>query len=169
MLVAIEPLGRHNRATFSCGVAAIDDWFRHRAGQDERRNVSRIFVAIDDQFGVIGFYSLSSFTLAIDDLPPALAKRLPRYGLIPAALVGRLARDQRLRDKGVGGLLLADAVHRVLHAARTLAVFAIVVDAKDDSAADFYRRFGFVSFPNNPHRLFMPLRDAAAALARAQR
>src|SRR6266511_400235 len=125
MITVIEPLGKHDRAAFSCGIDALDDWFRFRAGQDERRNVARIFVAIDDRHGVIVFYSLSSFTLSITDLPPEHAKRLPRYDMIPAALIGRLARDQRVRGEGIGGLLLADAVRRVLEAARSLAVFAI--------------------------------------------
>ena len=167
MIVAIEALGRHDRAAFSCGVEALDDWFHRRAGQDERRNVARVFVAIDDRLGVVGFYSLGSYTLAIDDLPPAWAKRLPRYGLIPAGLIGRLARDRRVRGEGIGGVLLADAIRRVLDASRTLAVFAVVVDAIDESAARFYRSFGFMPFPSRPLRLFMPLQDAAAALARA--
>ncbi len=169
MLTAIEPLGKHDRAAFSCGVDSLDDWFRHRAGQDEQRNVARVFVAIDDRFGVVGFYSLSSFTLSIADLPPQRAKRLPRYDLIPAALIGRLARDRRVRGEGVGDLLLADAVQRVLGAARSLAVFAIVVDAIDEAAAAFYRSFGFTSFPSRPLRLFMPASDAAEAIIRALR
>ncbi len=166
MIRAIEPLGKHDRAVFSCGVAALDDWFRHRAGQDEKRNVARVFVAIDDRYGVVGFYSLSSFTLAIVDLPPEYAKRLSRYDAIPAALIGRLARDERLRGEGVGDLLLADAVRRVLGAARSLAIFAIVVDALDERAAAFYRDFGFTPFPSRPRRLFMPTSEAAQAMAR---
>ena len=164
MITSVEPLGKQARSAFSCGVAALDDWFRLRAGQDEKRNVARVFVAIDDRLGVIGFYSLSSFTLTIADLPDEHAKSLPRYDLIPAALIGRLARDQRVRGQGVGDLLLADAVSRILSAASTLAVFAIVVEAKDEQAAAFYRAFGFDSFPNRPLRLFLPASDAKAAL-----
>jgi GNAT superfamily N-acetyltransferase len=167
VIKAIEPLGKHDRAGFVCGVSALDAWFRLRAGQDERRNVARVFVAIDDQRGVVGYYSLSSFTLAIDDLPPEHAKRLPRYDLIPAALIGRLARDERVRGEGIGDLLLADAVRRVIAAARLLAVFAIVVDAMDEKAAAFYRNFGFAPFPNHPLRLFMPASEAAEAVTRA--
>jgi GNAT superfamily N-acetyltransferase len=166
MIKAIEPLGRHDRAAFSCGVAALDDWFHYRAGQDEKRNVARVFVAIDDRYGIVGFYGLSSFTLTIDDLPPDYAKRLPRYGAIPAALIGRLARDMRVRGEGVGDLLLADAVRRILGAARSLAVFAIVVEAKDQKAAAFYQDFGFVPFPNRERRLFMPASDAMESLSR---
>src|SRR5437016_12235709 len=154
MIKAIEPLGKHERAAFSCGVAALDDWFRLRAGQDEKRNVARVFVAIDDQRGIVGFYSLSSFTFSITDLPPEHAKRLPRYDAIPAALIGRLARDEKVRREGVGDLLLADAIRRVIDASRSLAVFAIVVDAIDERAAAFYRDFGFEPFPSRPLRLF---------------
>jgi GNAT superfamily N-acetyltransferase len=167
MIKAIEPLGKHDRAAFSCGVTALDDWFRLRAGQDEKRDVARVFVAVDDQRGIVGFYSLSTFTLAVADLPPEQAKRLPRYDVIPAALIGRLARDERVRGKGVGDLLLADAVRRVIGAARSLAVFAIVVEATDEKAAAFYRAFGFAPFPNRPLRLFMPTSEAAEAVSRA--
>lgn len=168
MITSIEPLGKHERRSFSCGVSALDDWFHLRAGQDEKRNVARVFVAIDDRLGVTGFYSLSTFALTILDLPAGHAKRLPRYDLIPAALIGRLARDRRVRGQRVGDLLLADAVRRVLAAASTLAFFAIVVEAKDERAAAFYRDFGFVPFPNRPSRLFLPVADAIAALSRAQ-
>ena len=167
MIKAIEPLGKHDRAAFSCGVAALDEWFRLRAGQDEKRNVARVFVAIDDQRRIVGFYSLSSFTLAITDLPPEHAKRLRRYDAIPAALIGRLARDEKVRGEGVGELLLSDAVRRVIGAARSLAVFAIVVEATHETAAAFYRGFGFVPFPNRPLRLFMPASEAAEAVSRA--
>lgn len=167
MITSFEPLGKHERRNFSCGVAALDDWFHQRAGQDEKRNVARVFVAIDDQLGVVGFYSLSTFTLTITDLPAEHAKRLPRYDLIPAALIGRLARDRRAHGLGVGDLLLADAIKRILSAASTLAVFAIVVEAKDEPAAAFYRAFGFEPFPSRPLRLFMSFANAVAAMSRA--
>ena len=167
MINAIEPLGKHDRAAFSCGVVALDSWFHLRDGQDEKRNVARVFVAVDDQRRVVGFYSLSSFTLAIADLPPEHAKRLPRYDAIPAALIGRLARDEKVHGEGVGDLLLADAVRRITGAARSLAVFAIVVEATDERAAAFYRNFGFAPFPNRSLRLFMPAAEAAEAGSRA--
>jgi len=110
---------------------------------------------------------LSSFRLAIADLPPEHAKRLPRYDAIPAALIGRLARDKKVRGEGVDDLLLADAVRRVIEAACSLAVFAIVVEATDDKAAAFYRDFGFAPFPNRLLRLFMPASEAAEAVSRA--
>ncbi len=167
MAIIIEPLGpRHDRAAFSCGQPALDDWFRRYASQDEKRNVARVFVAIDDTHGVVGFYSLNSFSLVVEDLPQEMARKLPRYEALPAALIGRLARDQRVRGQGLGGLLLADAVRRILNASRSLAVFAIIVDAKDDHALAFYRSFGFTPFPTQPRRLFLPTSTAAQALVR---
>ena len=167
MGIVIETLGkRHNRAAFSCGEPDLDGWFRHRAGQDERRNLARVFVAVDEEMGVIGFYSLNSFTLALPDLPEEIARKLPRYDAIPAALIGRLARDLRVRGQGIGELLLADAIRRILGAARSLAIFAIVVDAKDERAVEFYRAYGFEPFPLRPKRLFLLTATAVAGLRR---
>ena len=169
MAVTIEPLGkRHDRAAFSCGQPALDDWFRNRAGQDEKRDVARVFVAVDDTLGIVGFYSLSSLHLTIDDLPEAIARKLPRYDAIPAALIGRLARDNRARGSGLGGLLLADAVRRILGAGRSVAVFAIVVDAKDEAAVAFYQSFGFIPLSTRPRRLFLLASVAARAFADSQ-
>jgi GNAT superfamily N-acetyltransferase len=168
LAITVEPLGKeHDRAAFSCGQRDLDDWFRHRASQDDKRNVARVFVARDDELGVVGFYSLSTYTLAVEDLPEEIARRLPRYDAIPAALIGRLARDERARGRGLGELLLADAIRRILGAGRSVAVFAIVVDAKDDRAVEFYRAFGFTPFPSRPRRLFLPTATAIKALAGA--
>lgn len=167
MALLIEPLGKqHARAGFTCGDPELDDWFRRRASQDERRNVARVFVAVDDTLGVVGFYSLSSFTLSLENLPDELARKLPRYDAIPAALIGRLARDEKARGRGLGELLLADAIRRILGASKTLAVFAIVVDAKDERAVKFYEAYGFQAFPLTPRRLFLLASTAAAAFAK---
>lgn len=167
MGVVIEPLGKqHDRTSFSCGQPELDDWFQRRAGQDEKRNVARVFVAVENELGIVGFYSLSSFTLALEDLPAEIARKLPRYDAIPAALIGRLARDQRARGRGVGELLLADAVRRILGAGRSLAVFAIIVDAKDERGISFYEGFGFRRFPIRQNRLFLLTSTAVAAWER---
>jgi GNAT superfamily N-acetyltransferase len=163
----IEPLGKHHdRTAFTCGQSELDNWLRQRASQDERRNIVRVFVACDDALGVIGFYSLSSFTLGLENLSEEIARKLPRNDAIPAALIGRLARDERVRGQGIGELLLADAVRRILGAGNTLAIFAIVVDAKDEHAAAFYQGFGFRPLPLHPRRLFLLTSSAAAAIER---
>jgi GNAT superfamily N-acetyltransferase len=153
--VRIESLRKeHKRKGFRCGEPALDKWFESQAGQDERRNIARVFVAMDD-LGIAGFYSLSMCTLSLDDLPLSLSRKLPNYSAIPAALIGRLARHERVRGQGIGELLVADAISRVLSAAKTVAAFAILVDAKNEQVASFYESFGFARFPNRDNRLFL--------------
>jgi ribosomal protein S18 acetylase RimI-like enzyme len=169
MKLAFEPLDRsHDRSRFTCGDATLDRWFRTQAGQEERRNVTRVFIARDIEAegsdALIGFYTLSMFALAFEDLPEDLSRRLPRYPEVPAALIGRLGRAERVRGQGMGERLLADAIARVIAAARTVAAFAIVVDAKDAGAVVFYRGFGFIPFPTRPNRLFLLTETARAAL-----
>ena len=94
---------------------------------------------------MLGYYTLSAAVLNADELPPDLAKKLPRYGQLPVTLLGRLAGDQRLRARGMGEFMLLDALHRSLEAAAGIAAMAVVVDAKDESAASFYRHFSFAS------------------------
>lgn len=163
MALRIEPLADHDRSTFASGQPELDRWFRERAGQDQRRNLARVFVAIDPGLGVVGFYSLSSFAIALSELNPDVQRKLPRYPMIPAALIGRLARDERTRGEGLGELLLVDALKRVLEASRTIATFAVVVDALDERAAGFYARMGFVPVSGTPLRLILPLATAARA------
>jgi predicted GNAT family N-acyltransferase len=129
--------------------------------------VARVFLAIDEAGEVIGFYSLSSFTLAFDHLPSEIAAKLPRYDSIPAALIGRLARDETVRGQGIGELLLADAIDRILIASQTIAVFAIVVEAASAEVSAFYRGFGFRPFPLHPNRLFLLTSTARAAMEKA--
>ena len=144
---------------------ALDDWFLKRAGQDDRRDVARVFVALDGE-RIAGFSSLGAFSLGLDALPEELSSKLPRYDAIPAALIGRLARDERYRGEGVGEMLLTDAINRALLAAKNLAIYAIIVDAKNVRAADFYRTYGFQPFPLDPERLFVTAAKAAAAFGR---
>jgi len=166
--LVFEPLRKtHDRESFSSGEPALDDWFRKVASQDQKRNIARVFVAVDsdDNNALVGFYSLSTFSIALEDLPDELARKLPRYGSIPAALIGRLARAESARGQGIGELLLADAIKRILSVGESLAVYAIVVEAKNEHAAAFYRTFGFVTFPDSPRRLFLLTSTARAALA----
>lgn len=116
--------------------------------------------------GVVGFYTLSSYALRITDLPKAIAQKLSRHELAPAALIGGLAQDARVRGHGVEELLLADALRRVLGAMRTLSVFALLVDAKTNRAATFYKAYGFEPFPSQPLRLFLPISVALKAIER---
>ena len=156
--LVIEPLGpRHDRATFSCGEPALDNYLRRQASQDVRRRVARVFVAVGNAPGEIsGYYTLSAASFEKDELPADLAKRLPHYP-VPAAVLGRLAIDHRSQGRGFGEVLLLDAIRRIVRASATIAVYVIVVDAKNDRARAFYERYGFKAFPSGPRRLFLPL------------
>ena len=160
----IEPLGeRHDRETFSCGVGTLDRYFRTQAGQDSRKRVASCFVLVADDGSVAGYYTLSATSIALADLPPVLMKKLPRYPLLPATLMGRLAVDERRRGHGLGELLLFDAFSRTLRS--EIASYAFVVDAKDDIAQAFYERYRFIRLPSAGRRLFLPLAEIADLFA----
>jgi ribosomal protein S18 acetylase RimI-like enzyme len=156
--LVIEPLGsHHDRAPFSCGEPALDGYLQRQASQDIRRRVAQVFVALGDTPGKIaGYYSLSATSFDKDELPPAQAKRLPHYP-VPAAVLGRLAIDRTRQGQGLGELLLLDAIRRVIWASATMAVHAVIVDAKNERAQAFYERYGFRPFTTEPRRLFLPL------------
>ena len=160
----IEPLSsNHDRAGFSCGVEALDRYLHTQAGQDIRRRISNCFVAVPEGSGTIaGYYTLAAASILLVDLPPDDAKRLPRYPVVPAALVGRLAVHREHRGRALGAALVFDAIQRAMRA--DPAVFALIVDAKDEDAAAFYRHFGFKSFVSRPMSLFLPIATAAKLL-----
>lgn len=163
-LVRVESLAdHHDRRDFDSGTPSLDRYLRERAGQDERRDVTACFVLIDpsEPARVVGYYTLSSHTIELTALPPRLAQRLPRYGLVPTVLLGRLAVDRRRQGHGIGGFLLYDAFARVLRLRTEAGIWAIVVDAVDERTAAFYRRHDFEPMPADPHRLFMPIRRIA--------
>lgn len=152
----VEPLARrHHRENFDCGEPALNDYLLRQATQDMRRGVSRVYVARErGAYYVLGYYTLSATSFSKKSLPESEASRLPHYP-IPAALLGRLAVDRSCQGQNLGKYLLFDAFHRVLQAAETLAVYALVVDAKSDEARTFYEHYGFSRFPDTPSRLFL--------------
>lgn len=145
----------HDRAAFDCGSEPLNRYLREQATQDVRRRVAACFVALADDGRIAGFYTLASASVLLADLPAAIGKRLPRYPTVPAVRMGRLAVDQAFTRQGLGGALLADALGRAARA--EIAAFAMMVDAKDDPAADFYRHHGFIALPDSPRTLFLPL------------
>lgn len=145
----------HNRSLFSCGTEALDRYFHQQVSQDVRRLVAACFVAVEPIGKVAGYYTLASSSMMLGDLPPEVARKLPRYPLVPAVRMGRLAVDQTFASQGLGGALLADALAR--SARQDVAAYAMVVDAKDAKAKAFYEHHGFVAFPDAPMTLFLPL------------
>jgi len=158
-LLHIELLGpQHKRATFRSGSEPLDRYFQQQASQDVRRRVTTCFVALTDARQIAGYYTLASTSILLTDLSQAVAKKLPRYPTVPAIRMGRLAVDMGYQGKGLGGALLADALTRACNT--EIAAFALVVDAKDQAAADFYLHHGFIAFAATPLTLFLPLATA---------
>lgn len=150
----------HARDDFSCGVEALNHYLARQATQDVRRRASACFVAVDASSGkVAGYYTLAAAGVPLTDLPESLTKRLPRYPSVPVARVGRLAVDLAFHGQKLGGALLADAAVRALRS--DVAVFALVVDAKDDAAEAFYRHHGFQSFGTQARQLILSLQSFA--------
>ncbi len=155
----IEPLGKHHdRAAFDCGVEALGRYIREQAGQDTKKKIAATFVLVGDAPATIaGYYTLSSTSVNVGELPEHIAKKLPRYPLMPATLIGRLAVDRNYQGKGHGEILLVDALRRSLISTKQIGSVAVVVDAKDDKAKAFYEHFQFIPLVNYSHRLFLPM------------
>lgn len=156
----------HDRSAFKSGAAPLDTYFRQQVTQDIRRRITACFVALHGPQGedsrIAGFYTLASTSVLLADLPPGTGKKLPRYPSVPAVRMGRLAVDENFKGQGLGGALLADALARAARA--EIAAFALVVDAKDDAAAKFYRYHGFIVLPDSPLTLFLPLATVKSTL-----
>jgi GNAT superfamily N-acetyltransferase len=181
-----EAGGRLDRSGFDCGEPALDRYFREQASQDMRRRIANCFVALAaegmaeavdgeegpgvqgrmDSSAVAGFYTLASASIPVRDLPEDLARRLPRYPVLPAIRIGRLAVDRRFQGQGIGSVLLIDAMQRALRA--DAAGFTLLVDAKHEQAAAFYRHHGFTDLDSRPGTLFLPLATAGRLLAPGQ-
>ena len=147
-----------DRSQFQCGAKALDHYFQHQVGQDVRRRITACFVATSVDARLAGFYTLAAASIPLNDLPTALLKKLPRYPQVPVVRMGRLAIDLAFKGQGLGAALLADALMRCCKA--EIAAFALVVDAKDDTAAAFYAHHGFLALPEQSLTLFLPLATA---------
>lgn len=145
----------HDRAAFDCGSEPLNRYLREQVSQDVRRRMAACFVALADGQRIAGYYTLASASLMLADLPASISKKLPRYPTVPAVRMGRLAVDQAFKGQGLGGALLADALERAVRS--EIAAYALMVDAKDESAAAFYRHHGFIALPDSPRTLFLPL------------
>ena len=150
---------RHRRAAFTCGVDPLDRYLHTQAGQDVRRRANGVFILAEPNHPetVLGYYTLCATALPPGVVPEAARTHLPRYPLVSATLMGRLAIAKDRQGQRLGAVLLADALHRALASAQTVGSSMIVVDALDDGAASFYAAHGFVRLPESL-RLVLPMR-----------
>jgi ribosomal protein S18 acetylase RimI-like enzyme len=165
---AIDVLAAHDRTEFSCGIAALDRYFREQVTQDIRRHITNCFVAVSADSNLIaGYYTLAASSIQFLDLPPDETKRLPRYPVLPAVLIGRLAVDTRFRGRGLGSALIADAALRAIRSEP--AVFTLLVDAKDENAVAFYLHHGFRPLESKPGSLFLSVASVAKIRPQTER
>jgi ribosomal protein S18 acetylase RimI-like enzyme len=172
-MIKLETLtGHHDRNSFDCGSPQLNAWLRQTSLQHQSKGISRSFVAVPagqnavqayGQSGypdisvtsILGFYALSSAFVLLEELPKELARRYPRQ--IPVTRLGRLATRADLQGQGLGALLLADAISRARNAAQAVGSAGLFVDAKDESAARFYERYGFRPCADQALKLYLPI------------
>jgi len=154
---SFEPLGDRDRAGFECGVAELDDYFQRQAGQDAKRKVAAPFVMLDEAGVIAGYYTLSAYAVRPAELPAAVAKKLPRYPLIPATMLGRPAVSRAHRGQKLGTLLLMDALYRSWNNTTRIASVGVVAEAIDDAAREFYLRHEFVPLGDHVRKVFIAM------------
>lgn len=162
----IEPLDpeRHDRASFSCGVAQLDNFFRRTAGKLSKANNLRTYVMTDPQGGLIGFYALNAHSIEYTALPERFARTRPGHGSIPAAFISMIAVHRDCQGQGYGGDLLIDALRRIARASDEVGIAVVLLDVLDCGDAGrvalrrrIYEGYGFRSLPSRPSRLFLPV------------
>ena len=153
----------HEVADFACGEESLDRWLHRYAGQGERRDATRTFVATDKQGAVCGYYTLVAGQLEHVEATEAVRKGLSRHFPIPVAILARLAVDERSQGQGLGASLLNDALERICRAAEEVAVRAVVVHAINHAAVAFYGRFGFRGLSEAPRSLMVTLAELREA------
>lgn len=148
----------HRKNEFSCGKEMLDNYLHRQANQDIKRKLSACFVIIDQETNLLkGYYTLANNSIPQEIIPEEYKKKLPKsYSSIPATLLGRLAIDSRFQGKGIGKLLLIDALKRSYEISKTIGSFAVVVDPLDIDAERFYSKYGFIKLPDSG-KMFLPM------------
>ena len=157
----VELLGsNHDRSGFDCGVQVLNSYLHQYARQDLERGIATPYVLVPstNPTEIAGFYTLTATAVKLTELPSETVKKLPKYPLVPATLLGRLAISVKYRGKGLGEYLLIDALKRSLEASRVVGSAAVIVDAKDSSGVRFYERYGFKLLPEQNLRLFIAMK-----------
>jgi GNAT superfamily N-acetyltransferase len=159
--IRIERLQKsHDREDFDCGEPSLNRFLQTVARQHDERNLGRTFVAVEEgDAKILAYYTLATGRVSFENLPDT--RKLPHMP-IPVVLLGRLAVDNRQKGRGLGKLLLLHALWRTQQIAREAGVFAVEVDAINEAAVEFYRRYGFTPLLDDPRHLYLPMKDVEA-------
>lgn len=165
-----EPLDlrRHSVERFACGRSSLDRWLREYAGQGQRRDMSRTFVAARPDGEIVGYYTLVAGQVEQDQATSSVRAGTSKHFPIPICLVARLAVDRGSQGRGLGAGLLLDALRRAVGAAELVGIRAVVVHALDDEAARFYEHYSFAPLGDEPRTLMVPLVAVRAVLGNAR-
>jgi GNAT superfamily N-acetyltransferase len=153
---------KYKKDAFDCGYQVLNDYLKKYARQNHQKGIAKTFVAVKESgsMKVDGYYTLSASIIEYEFLPESYQKRIPAYP-IPATLIGKLAVDNSVKGKGLGGELLADALYRIVRAAQEIGIFAVRVDAIDLQAREFYLKHEFIPFLDRELSLFLPIETIA--------
>jgi len=153
---AVAPLdGGYDRTVFDCGVPALNLYLRSYALQNQKKGIVRNYVTTrTDGKVVVAYYTLVYAAIDQKRLPAKVVKGLGKYD-IPLMVLARLAVDHRTQGQGLGKALLKDAILRTIQAAEIAGLKLLLVHAKDEIAADFYRKYGFEPVVDDPLKLFL--------------
>ncbi|MPY73637.1 MAG: GNAT family N-acetyltransferase [Alphaproteobacteria bacterium] len=172
--IKIEPFDPevHDRAAFSCGTERIDNFLKSTAKKHQQGDFTRVWVAVGKVSPkILGYYSINSHSIQADDLPEKFKKGAPRHGAVAAAYLSTFGVDASVQGKGIGKILLADALKRIARISEQMGIFAVVLDVLDDGDRAqiekrhrFYESFGFIDFPSHALRMFLPIRTIRAIL-----
>ena len=154
---SFEPLADHDRASFSCGVPELDNYLRQQASQNVKRKVAATFVMVNQAHQILGYYTLSAYGIRATESPHQLAKKLPKYPLIPATMLGRLAVHREHQGQKLGSLLLMDALHRSCKNSEQVASVGVIAEAIDEAARKFYLHHEFMPLAEHPRKLFIAM------------
>ena len=148
----------HRKKEFSCGKEMLDNYLHKQVNQDIKRKLSACFVLNDSETNLIkGYYTLANNSISQELIPNKFQKKLPKsYTSIPTTLLGRLAVDNRFQGKGVGNILLIDALKRSYDISKSIGSFAVIVDPLDKDAENFYKKYGFIILPDSG-KMFLPM------------
>jgi ribosomal protein S18 acetylase RimI-like enzyme len=159
----------HNRNNFDCGVPEINDYLQKHARQNHESGHTTTFVAVPehDSSLVMGYYSLCNAHLEYKDAPDQLVARMPKYP-IPAVRLARLACDNQCKGQGLGTRLLLAAAERAIEVSRNSGAVLLLIDAKDEAAANFYEANDALRLRDDPLHLVIPLASIRDAIASRQ-
>lgn len=161
----LELLGKqHDRSSFSCGIESLDQYLKTQASQDLRRKANAVFVLVPiaDSWTILGYFTLCAYGISPGVIPEAARKHIPKYPMVSATLIGRLAIHRDFQGKGLGSRLLAAALRKAYENSAVVGSSMVVVDAIDERAVQFYREHGFIKLPESM-RLILPMGTIALA------